>query len=329
MRIVGFVICIMACAFQGLSAQKIEVKDFGETSEIQMASMQRQDVNGNICALVRVVVPFNERALFQGNVIGDTEYKGNEYLVYMTKGSRFLRIHYPNCETLMVNFENECDECPNGLKAKFVYKLVLNLPNGFLNVEDAEAQNEVGLQYLRSKNYDRAIYWFELAAKAGLVEAQNNLGVCYRDNKEYDKAFYWFDMAANAGYIYAQYNMGLHYRNNNEIKKAIQWFEKAALQNHVDAQCELANYYWGKQEYEKAIPWLERAAKQKHPVAQYKFGMYYFNNEDYTNAVLWFMQSAERGYKQAMEMLSICYRNGWGVAKDLSLAEKWADRANR
>ena len=125
MRIVGFVICIMACAFQGLSAQKIEVKDFGETSEIQMVSTQRKDANGGICALIRVAIPSNEAVLFQGNVIGEAKYKGNEYMIYMSAGSRFLRIHYANSQTLGIDFTQYGYE---GLASKRVYELVLSLP---------------------------------------------------------------------------------------------------------------------------------------------------------------------------------------------------------
>lgn len=267
MRIIGFVISIMVCAFQGLSAQKIEVKDFGETSEIQMASMQRQDVNGNICALVRVVVPFNEGALFRGNVIGDTEYKGNEYLVYMTKGSRFLRIHYPNCETLMVNFENECDECPNGLKAKFVYELVLSLPSeltqNMLGTKDVGALYDLGVHYLNNKNYDRAIYWFELAAKAGNVNAQYGLASCYISMKDYEQAVPWLEKAARQNHVDAQCDLGVHYFNNRDYTQAFSWFIKSANKGSKKAMEMLSICYRNglgtKQDMSLANQWANRA----------------------------------------------------------------------
>lgn len=247
MRIIGFVISIMVCAFQGLSAQKIEVKDFGEISEIQMVSMQRQDVNGGICALVRVVVPFNEGTLFQGNVIGDTEYKGNEYLVYMTEGSRFLRIHYPNCETLMIHFGKEGEECPDGLKGKTVYELVLGLPSeltqGMLGTKDVGALYDLGVHYLNNKNYNRAIYWFELAAKEGNVDAQYGLASCYINIKEYKQAVPWLKKAAQQHHVDAQCDLGVHYFNNKDYTNAVSWFQQSANKGSKKAMEMLSTCY--------------------------------------------------------------------------------------
>lgn len=109
-----------------LCAQEIQVKHFAETQEINWAPKQRQDNNGVICALVRVVVPLNKGVLFQGNVIGEIAYSGNEYCVYLSEGSRYLRIHYPGCETLFVDFKSLGYD---GLQSKRVYELVLTLPD--------------------------------------------------------------------------------------------------------------------------------------------------------------------------------------------------------
>lgn len=135
LSIIGLALCVLL----DLQAQEVRVKRFTEVQEILMGKEQRRDNNGVICALVHVVVPESENVLFQGNVIGESAYKGNEYRVYLSEGSRYLRIHYPGCETLLVDFGAFGYE---GLKSKRVYELVLNLPdelryimNGTLRVD--------------------------------------------------------------------------------------------------------------------------------------------------------------------------------------------------
>ena len=118
-----FIGCVL-CLLLNLCAQEIQVKRFAETQEINWVPKQRRDNNGVICALVRVVAPLNKGVLFQGNVIGEIAYKGNEYCVYLSEGSRYLRIHYPGCETLFVDFKALGYD---GLQSKGVYELVLAL----------------------------------------------------------------------------------------------------------------------------------------------------------------------------------------------------------
>lgn len=228
----------------GLCAQEIHVKRFGEISEIQMVSMQRKDANGGICALVRVGIPSNEAVLFQGNVIGDAEYKGNEYMVYMTEGSRFLRIHYPNCETLMIDFTQYGYE---GLASKRVYELVLSLPSeltqGMLDTKDVGALYDLGVHYLNNKNYNRAIYWFELAAKEGNVDAQYGLASCYINIKEYKQAVPWLKKAAQQHHVDAQCDLGVHYFNNKDYTNAVSWFQQSANKGSKKAMEMLSTCY--------------------------------------------------------------------------------------
>lgn len=107
-------------------AQKIEVKSFDETQEIHWIPQQRMDENSVICALVRVAVLPDEHVLFKGNVIGRVDYEGNEYRVYLSSGTRYLRIHYPGYETLFIDFQSYGYD---GLESKRIYELVLSLPD--------------------------------------------------------------------------------------------------------------------------------------------------------------------------------------------------------
>lgn len=91
------------------NGQEIMIKSFSLQMEPMTVPMQRTDANGNVCALVKVIIP-NAQASFEGSLIGDCDYKTSEYWCYLSPGSKQLRVKYPNCEPLMVNFEKilEC-----------------------------------------------------------------------------------------------------------------------------------------------------------------------------------------------------------------------------
>lgn len=145
-----FIVGCTLCLLPDLCAQEIQVKRFAETQEINWAPKQRRDNNGVICALVRVVVPLNNDVLFQGNVIGEIAYRGNEYCVYLSEGSRYLGIHYPGCETLFVDFKSLGYD---GLHSKRVYELVLTLPDelryGMPDVEPVRRSSEESVRQMK------------------------------------------------------------------------------------------------------------------------------------------------------------------------------------
>jgi len=93
--------------------------------ETMTQPMQRTDNNGEICALVKVIIP-NAQATFEGSLIGNCDYKTSEYWCYLSPGSKQLKIKYPNCEPLMVNFDSFIG---SGVKSKQIYELILAVPS--------------------------------------------------------------------------------------------------------------------------------------------------------------------------------------------------------
>lgn len=85
-------------------AQEFSVKSFSLLqSDLTALTQPRKDLNGEKCALVKVVLGL-QGAKFEGNIIGSVEYKTGEYWVYMPQGSRMLKIKHPNSSPLMVTF---------------------------------------------------------------------------------------------------------------------------------------------------------------------------------------------------------------------------------
>ncbi len=79
-----------------LSAQDIEVKKFEPMTKDQTAALSpRKDINGTACGLVKVALK-EPGAEFEGNVMGDVQFTGNEYLVYLPNGTKRLGIKHPD-----------------------------------------------------------------------------------------------------------------------------------------------------------------------------------------------------------------------------------------
>lgn len=132
----------------------------------------------------------------------------------------------------------------------------------------------VGLLELEGDESKEAIEkYLELCsaqAIQGDADAQLLLGVLYAKLwGDFDKAAYWYSLAAKQGHGNAQYNLAQYYRIGTKIpkdyKKAINWYTKAAKQGHGEAQFNLGYMiYHGMsvpQDYKKAFYWMTKAAK--------------------------------------------------------------------
>ena len=77
-------------------AQDIEVKKFEPLEKDQTASLSpRKDINGITCGLVKVALK-EPGAEFEGSVMGDVQFTGKEYLVYLPNGTKRLGIKHPD-----------------------------------------------------------------------------------------------------------------------------------------------------------------------------------------------------------------------------------------
>ena len=77
-------------------AQDIEVKKFEPLVKDQTATLSpRKDINGTECGLVKVALK-EPGAEFEGNVMGDVQFTGKDYLVYLPDGTKRLGIKHPD-----------------------------------------------------------------------------------------------------------------------------------------------------------------------------------------------------------------------------------------
>ena len=102
-------------------AQELQITDARCPGEPMLVSMQRRDHNNEICALVKVELPVSG-VLFEGNIVGEPLFKASEYWVYMTPGTKMLKIKVPGYYPVMAYFS----ELGLGrLEAKTIYYLTL------------------------------------------------------------------------------------------------------------------------------------------------------------------------------------------------------------
>ncbi len=91
-----------------------------------------------------------------------------------------------------------------------------------------EAMNDLGAQYYDGsrgfeQSFEKAIYYYKMAAVRGNRQAQENLGYCYfygRDGKpDYEMAFHCFALGAFDGHLISLYKIGDMYLHGLYVEK--------------------------------------------------------------------------------------------------------------
>lgn len=114
------VLLLASCVETTAQNLGVEEKLHTRIFEVLKSDEMRTDANGVPCALVKVQLPI-ENVVFEGNVI-DSEFKTNEYWVFLTAGTKQFRIKCPGAYPLDID-ATEVE--PNGLKAKLIYSVSL------------------------------------------------------------------------------------------------------------------------------------------------------------------------------------------------------------
>ena len=87
-----------------------------------------------------------------------------------------------------------------------------------------------------TKDYEKALNWYNNAAKQGSADAEFGLGYMYEQGlgvkKDYGQAFLYYSSAARQGHPTAQNNLGSMYERGEgmrkDLHKAAAWYQKAA-----------------------------------------------------------------------------------------------------
>lgn len=89
-KIIFLLLLFVASASLKVFSQPLKVTSFKQTNDLTASRIEKRDINGNPCGLIKVWLPITD-AKFVGNVV-ETTYKNGEWWVYMTNGSKKITI---------------------------------------------------------------------------------------------------------------------------------------------------------------------------------------------------------------------------------------------
>ncbi len=117
---------------------------------------------------------------------------------------------------------------------KNVFDLVVEMLDAEIEKGNAEAMNDLGALFYAGRgceqDFEKAVYYYKMAAENGSRQAQENLGYCYYYGRsvpvDYEKAFHYFALGAFDGHLISLYKIGDMYLNGYYVQKN----EKEAFQ---------------------------------------------------------------------------------------------------
>ena len=121
MKKIVLILFAVLCGAVAAVAQKAVVETFeAAPMDVTAQKYARLDKHGEKCALVKVSV-VAPNVTFQGNVMGDVQKRGSEYWVYLTSGTKMVRISADSFLAFMYDF-------PEPLQGGVTYNLTLQAP---------------------------------------------------------------------------------------------------------------------------------------------------------------------------------------------------------
>lgn len=213
---------------------QIQVESIVESPmDLTASTQKRLDLTGKPCALVKVEMR-SPQAKFQGNVIGDVAYNTSEYLVYVSPGTKILKMLHPEQNPIIIDFTKFGIE---SLKSERTYTVQISIPTDIKVIDVQELLKNAHNAY-GTENYTEAYNLFSKAADYNSPEAMFMLSILVSNGKGIEKnevvGYNWCRRAAELGYPAAQYNLGVNYFEGNGVlkdyKEGVTWFTKSALQ---------------------------------------------------------------------------------------------------
>ncbi|WP_290452926.1 tetratricopeptide repeat protein [uncultured Muribaculum sp.] len=347
-----------------VSSQELKVTGFRAVPmDLSASTHMRRDANGTPCALVKVQLRATG-ASFEGNIVGDTQFRTNEYWVYLTEGTKMLRIKHISAQPLMVRF---ADHGTESLLSKNTYELSVALPTvptqtmqqvvinftpesamviidgkvikstGGTATTTLPADNEYSY-IVAAEGYDTSEGAFRLKATSPTrlniqlyKESASTQQLTGTGNLPATNNTSTTTTATNAPTIYAQANKEYNAKN---YAKAMQLYKQ--IPDDKNAQFQIGYMYDNglgtTQSDTDAAYWYRKAAEQGYASAQCYLGIMYSYGrgvtQSYTDALYWYRKAAKQGYATAQNNLGYMYLNGKGVDKSNSDAVYWFRKAS-
>lgn len=354
LRITAFSILITLLAVSSTARDMTLEKITTDPTDMSATRGNIKDFNGVPCALVKVCTTASGM-VFEGGIIGTPEFKAGEYWVWMSKGTRFLRIKHAQSEPLMIDF---ADYYSGGLESKQTYVLkvsspetaietvtfrvspadavlavdqkeypanggiaTLNLPVGEHNyVVFAPGYTTEGSSFIVKSNQTNKII-IALDPKVGSIAAVSmNHGTTQAQSSQQPTGT--VDFASVKAEADKAYDNGYY---NRALELYMKISDNSGIQNRIGYMYKYAKGVT--KDYEEAVRWYRKAAEGDFAPGQNNLGVMYESgygvNKDYAEAVRWYRKAAEQGNKHGQYNLADMYEDGKGIEQNYTEAIRW------
>ena len=184
------------------------------------------------------------------------------------------------------------------------------------NILDVKLIHNAGVEYLNSKEYDKAFPCFQKASEKGYTPSQANLAFCYEQGwgttQDFSMAEYWYIKAYEAGNEDAALNLGALYSSSRLPKydKAVEYLLPLAQKGDKDALHNLAIAYVHLGRHEEAIKISTDLADNGEHGAECNLGIWYLKGIsgfpiNYDKAIYWLERAVKANKKTAKHNLPI------------------------
>jgi hypothetical protein len=180
------------------------------THDITAKTYPRLDLNGKNCALVKLILVIPEIGL-EGNIIGEAEFHKGEYWVYLTDGTKRIRLKHEKYTPLMVDFE---DFSIPFVESGLTYEMIIDIHN--------DNPDEI-----------RRLQEYAATLDQQIQQLQDSLiMVTETDDHKFDRAIethnkFLLKELAEKGYEKAYCPLANIYCNDNELYESEKWAKKA------------------------------------------------------------------------------------------------------
>ena len=100
----------------------------------------------------------------------------------------------------------------------YIIDFITDMLESEIEKGDPDAMNDLGAMYYDGhrgfeQSFEKAVYYYDMAASNGNRQAQENLGYCYYYGRigepDYKKAFHYFALGAFDGHLISLYKIGI------------------------------------------------------------------------------------------------------------------------
>lgn len=294
-----------------VDAHKVEVTRFAlEAIHTEIPEGWKMDLNDEPCALVKIQMEDGINKV-EGNIIGSPQKMNGETWIYVTEGSKEIKIQPAHSVSFMVSFS---DFGIKSLRGKCSYIL------------EAFATNSLGV------STQKLIVDYKPVNATVTIDGKQYDG---KSHLEIRLPFGTYDyVIESAGYIKQSGTIKLDPESAGYINVNLKEIGRSEDDSENLLSASELNDLGAKAKkegnYKKAVEYLRKSADKGYVLAMFNLGMCYEQGVGLNPSILeawsWYKKAADKGYAPAMNSLGAICEKKHAVAEAMTWYRKAADR---